>query len=64
MSAGKEINDVYEKYKHLDSALCDREWLGEQLLSKILYDLWQVVRREVDHSRDIGGQENENQEGI
>lgn len=45
---GQNINAIYDKYKHLDSALCDRAWLGETIISQILYDLWQAVRNEVD----------------
>jgi len=42
----KKIHDVFEKYKHLDTCLSDRAWLGETIVSQILYDLWQAIREE------------------
>ena len=37
-------NEVFEKYKHLDALLSDREFLGNDLRMVILADLWQAVR--------------------
>jgi len=37
-------NEVYEKYRHLDALLSDREFLGDELRMVILADLWQAVR--------------------
>lgn len=36
--------DVYEKYKHLDKVLNDREFLGNDLRMIILADLWRAIR--------------------
>jgi hypothetical protein len=38
------IKEVYEVYRHLDECLSDREWLGEDLLSQILFELWEAIR--------------------
>lgn len=41
----KEIEHVYEKYKHLDHLLSDRQWLPEGFPGDILLDLWLVIRK-------------------
>ena len=46
-AALKPIEEVWEKFKHLDALLSDEEWLGEGPLKKCLYDLWQAVRKAV-----------------
>ncbi len=38
------IKEVFEKYKHLDRLLIDKEWLPGNWQGRILYDLWQVIR--------------------
>jgi len=38
-----DIQVVYEKFKHLDHLLADREWGGKDLRLSILHDLWEVI---------------------
>ena len=38
------IQEVYEKYEHLDRLLSDKEFLPDDPRGHILYDLWQAVR--------------------
>lgn len=38
------IQEVYEKYKHLDICLSDKEWVGDNFKYSILYDLWQTIK--------------------
>jgi hypothetical protein len=38
------IAEVYAKYQHLDTLLCDADFVGANITSRILYDLWQAVR--------------------
>jgi hypothetical protein len=39
------IQEVYEKYKHLDKILTDLEYLGyEELRDEMLGDLWKTVK--------------------
>jgi hypothetical protein len=40
------MNEVYEKYKHLDHLLSDKGWLPEGFMGAILWDLWQAVKAE------------------
>lgn len=43
------IQEVYEKYKHLDKLLSDQEWLDSlNIQSLILYDLWQAIKLAVE----------------
>ena len=46
---------VYEKYVHLDQCLSDRAWLGESILSQILFDLWQAIREEEEWKKEKKG---------
>ena len=48
------IQEVYEKFKHLDQLLSDKEWLGltNNLLYAILYDLWQAVKEAAENNSD------------
>lgn len=45
------LEEVYEKYKHLDSLLSDEEWFGlghtAPISLYILYDLWLAVKKAV-----------------
>lgn len=45
------IQEVYEKYKHLDELLSDKEWLGGSQINQILFDLWQAIKKEIEGSR-------------
>mgnify|MGYP001412411625 CR=1 FL=1 len=45
------IQEVYAVYKHLDECLSDREWLGESLLSFILFELWEAIRDDQENSQ-------------
>jgi len=38
--------EVYEKYKHLDELLSDKEFLPDGLIGKITLDLWQAIKVE------------------
>lgn len=41
------IQEAYDKYRHLDELLSDREFLDEKnIRAMILYDLWQVIKHE------------------
>jgi len=48
------IHDVYEKWKHLDHLLSDREWLAvdengnKGILMMILYESWQAIKAEAE----------------
>jgi len=43
------IREVYEKYKHLDHLLSDRDWLFPVTpLMQALYDLWQSVKQSME----------------
>jgi len=48
------IQEVYEKFKHLDQLLSDKEWLGltNNLLYAILYDLWQAIKEAPENNSD------------
>jgi len=48
------IQEVYEKFKHLDQLLSDKEWLflANNLLYAILYDLWQAVKEAAENNSD------------
>jgi len=38
------IKEVYNKYKHLDKVIMDREWCIMDIKSSILFDLWQTIK--------------------
>lgn len=39
------IKKVYEQFKHLDSLLCDKQWVGEDThFHRMCYDFWQAIR--------------------
>jgi len=40
------IKEVYEKYKHLDKALCDKFLVCHNFPGNILYELWQAIKKE------------------
>ena len=46
------IQEVYEKFKHLDQLLSDKEWLwlANNLLYAILYDLWQAIKEAAENN--------------
>lgn len=52
--ADNPIKEVYEKFKHFDCVLSDKEWLIESgdLRLQILYDLWQAVK-EAQHVENV-----------
>ena len=41
------IHEVYEKYKHLDRCLSDKEWAGEDFKYSIIADLWEAIKTSV-----------------
>ena len=40
------IEAVWQEHKHLDYLLSDKDWLPDTSIGRILYDLWQAIRRE------------------
>ena len=43
------IQEVYEKYKHFDELISDKEWLlredGEpSIINNLIYELWQAIK--------------------
>jgi len=40
------VKEVYAKYKHMDKVLCDKLLMPDNIQGKILYDLWQAIRKE------------------
>ena len=44
----KCIIEVYEKYKHMDKLLSDKDWLPNTIQGQIIYDLWNVIKHEND----------------
>ena len=43
------IQEVYERYKHLEPVLCNEKWLGDNdglFLRRIAHDLWQAIKAE------------------
>jgi len=45
------IQEVYEKFKHLDQSLSDKEWLKQgDILDRILYELWQAIKEEGENN--------------
>lgn len=41
------INEVYEKYKHMDKVFLDRTFV-DTVKDEALYELWQAVKNECD----------------
>ena len=40
-----KIEAIWQRYKHLDYLLSDRDWLlDESVLNNIFYNLWQAIR--------------------
>jgi len=45
-----KIQEVYDRYRHLDRLLSDRALLPEGFIGEILRDLWQAAREDAtDH---------------
>jgi len=40
------VQEVYDKYKHLDHLLSDKQWLSESPQSQCLHDLWMTIKQE------------------
>lgn len=38
------LNEVYEKYKHLDKNLSDRDMLHDSFWGDIIWDLWAAIK--------------------
>lgn len=36
---------IYQQYKHLDKMLSDEKLMSGDFKNKILYDLWQIIRK-------------------
>jgi hypothetical protein len=45
------IQEVYERYKHLDELLSDPQWTEDTLLGQIRLDLWQAIKAHVEEAR-------------
>ncbi|MFH0972066.1 MAG: hypothetical protein V1835_05885 [Candidatus Micrarchaeota archaeon] len=51
------IKEAYEKHKHLDVLLSDRDWLsqtevGIECQGEALADMWQAIKQEVERERN------------
>jgi hypothetical protein len=46
------IEEVYEKYKHLDHLLSDKEWLGESFYGYFICDMWAAIK--TSHGKEEG----------
>ena len=44
MGKAMKIKEAYEKYKHLDANLSDRDLLPESFWGSILLDLWSAIK--------------------
>lgn len=53
---GKEMNiqEVYEKYKHLDDALFSKDWAAKVFYGYILRDLWTAIKQENERREKDG----------
>ena len=38
------LQECYDKFKHLDILLSDKDWYGDDPRSQILYELWQAIK--------------------
>ena len=49
------IEAVWQKYQRYDEVLCDNDWLPGSEINylRLIYDLWQAIRREGDNGRHI-----------
>ena len=52
-----KLKEVYEKYKHMNAILTDKQWVFD-VASQARYDLWEAVKEvldaETDNSSDNG----------
>ena len=48
MARIEKIEEVYQRYKHLDKFLSDDRWNHDDALTRCRYDLWKAIRREED----------------
>lgn len=42
------IKEAYEKWKHLDKVLSDKDFCDSSPVWGLAYDLWQAVKEEVE----------------
>lgn len=47
---GLTLKEAFEKYKHLDENLSDRDLVPESFWGSILYDLWSAVKDSIDEN--------------
>ena len=47
----KEINEVYERFKHLDALLSDSDWYRGNMIYGIAHDLWVAIKEEVKKAK-------------
>lgn len=48
------IDEIWEKWRHLDHLLSDRDWIGDNPRQEILYDLWQAVKWKITRKEGRG----------
>lgn len=50
------IQKIYDKFKHLDPLLSDKEWLSfDNLLTQVLYELWQAIKKDINKEEAVNG---------
>ena len=48
---GMTAKEAWEKYKHLDKNLSDRELVPESFWGSIIFDLWAAIKNEIGKGR-------------
>ena len=43
-----EIRETYERFKHLDRVIGDRDVIGDSIIHQLAYDLWQAIKSAVE----------------
>ena len=47
-----KIEQTYEKYKHLDALLSDKELIVHDFTTHICHELWQAIKADVKERED------------
>ena len=45
------IQEVFERYKHLDHLFSDAVWMGDDMWHSALYDCWKAIKAHVGEAR-------------
>ena len=51
----EKIFELYEKFKHLDFCIGDKEWCGKDVGYNIAREMWLEIKKLRDEVLDIGG---------